>query len=518
MDDLRFFNIVRSSTPPGQPVKIIATRRPFGDPGVERVYYRLQEFVSTIVEKMHLPYALNEQRMQRWQSLFIDADYEVTKLPSYGQALASNPFVTFAAIPASSRYKFMLDEAQFSIDLFIKGPVCRGETALSVIDDNFWVFFVDPNDPNLQSETAVMAGKAKSLELPASTEKIPNPLHRWHELRKQQAAFLKEKDKFLAESLKRSEDVTLELIWDGDGDNQNAALTVYRHFDSATVKKGLLGQAPKTAWLIGYPLLERIHYLLVAGYDVYGNLGHQMNTRLYMDFLRMEGEANFLLMLPEEARIRERDFWYRNVDDKVKAFVSNPSFENHSKPGIVYKTNDQKSELFEMLKVRLDKVLPTRHTMASVNSSQTREALDRLNKLAGAPVNLLPQSAFLQITGASADEYVKLLHNDGYANNTAFLNEKKNRLPEEDTLTVLSGFIGSYPSAFYVVDEKKISNFVDAVSKLKTESDYANLLDTYGIRRTNANFWQHSDMVHSAYKKVDPVNYGVFDYGRLENR
>ncbi len=56
-------------------------------------------------------------------------------------------------------------------------------------------------------------------------------------------------------------------------DNQNAALTVFRHFDSATVVKGLVGDEPKTAWVIDYPLLERIHYLLVAGYDVYGNVG-----------------------------------------------------------------------------------------------------------------------------------------------------------------------------------------------------------------------------------------------------
>lgn len=45
--------------------------------------------------------------------------------------------------------------------------------------------------------------------------------------------------------------------------------------------------------VIGYPLFERMHYLLLAGYDVYGNIGHQLATRLYMDFLRMEGELNF---------------------------------------------------------------------------------------------------------------------------------------------------------------------------------------------------------------------------------
>jgi len=49
--------------------------------------------------------------------------------------------------------------------------------------------------------------------------------------------------------------------------------------------------------------LECIHYLLVAGFDVYGNIGHQLSTRLYMDFLRMESEFGFLALLPEETRI-----------------------------------------------------------------------------------------------------------------------------------------------------------------------------------------------------------------------
>ena len=37
----RAFRLVRSSTPPGQPLQIIATRRPYDDPGVARFWYRL---------------------------------------------------------------------------------------------------------------------------------------------------------------------------------------------------------------------------------------------------------------------------------------------------------------------------------------------------------------------------------------------------------------------------------------------------------------------------------------------
>ncbi len=113
----------------------------------------------------------------------------------------------------------------------------------------------------------------------------------------------------------------MQDIWDGDGSNQNAALTVFRHFDSATVAKGFVGSPPKTAWVVGYALMERIHYLLVAGYDQYGNVGHQLMTRMYMDFMRMEGEFNFLAFLPQKDRLRERQLWYRDVDDDVANYV-----------------------------------------------------------------------------------------------------------------------------------------------------------------------------------------------------
>ena len=91
-------------------------------------------------------------------------------------------------------------------------------------------------------------------------------------------------------------------------------LTVFRHFDSASVHKGVLGDLPKTLWVLDYPLLERIYYALVAGFDVYGTAGHQLAIRLYMDRLRIEGESHFLDYLPAEKRREIMQSWYIDVD------------------------------------------------------------------------------------------------------------------------------------------------------------------------------------------------------------
>ncbi|GAL09318.1 fatty acid cis/trans isomerase [Vibrio astriarenae] len=92
------------------------------------------------------------------------------------------------------------------------------------------------------------------------------------------------KSEFSTKEFENDVALNLDLIWAGDGQNPNAALTVFRHFDSASVVQGLVGTPPKTAWVLDYALLERIHYLLVAGFDVYGNFGHQLVTRMFMDF------------------------------------------------------------------------------------------------------------------------------------------------------------------------------------------------------------------------------------------
>ncbi|OUS14142.1 peptidylprolyl isomerase [Gammaproteobacteria bacterium 53_120_T64] len=517
LDQRKFFTLVRSTTPPGEPIELIATRRPYDDPGQERVYYRIQPLLSAIVAKTHMPYRLDEQRMQRWQALFVDVPYKVAQLPSYVPALASNPFITFDALPVHSRYQFLLDEAQFTIMAFIKGSVCRGQVALNVIQDNFWVFFTNPDPQRLEIFEDFMTQRDNSLELPAGLVDIYRPLTHWQAYKNQQQELMADQDAYLAARLP-VDAMSLKLIWDGDGVNDNAALTVFRHFDSASVEKGLLGQAPKTAWLLGYGSLERIHYLLVAGYDVFGNAGHQLLTRLYMDFLRMEAEATFLQLLPESARRRERNLWYQGVsEDDINAYLTLPAFEKKSLPDIPYQSNDEKQELFDLLNQRLEKVLPSQHQLQVITAASLRQHLARLQVVKGKSAALLPELALLRITDPKGDEYISLIANRAYSSMTSMFHEQANRRPADDTLAVIPGFIGAYPNVFLQVSSTALAGFVEAVEKLETARDYASLLDDYGVRRTDTRFWATSDIFHRAYRERYPLRSGILDFNRLEN-
>ncbi len=511
----RYYNLVRSRTPPGQPIDIIATRRPYNSPGAARFYYRLQQQRSVALAKRHMPYPLNTQRMQRWQALFLDPNYEVTTLPPYGIDVAVNPFIAYRELPQSARYKFMLDEAHFTIMGYIKGPVCRGQIALNVIDDHFWIVFVKPNSKDSLLMAEFLANESDNMRLPKTKQGAVISLLEWRDYSKGQLKFLEAKTEFIARITAGPDGtkVNLDLIWDGDGYNDNSALTVFRHINSASVVKGLVGQQPKTAWVINYSLLERIHYLLVADFDVFGNVAHQLETRLYMDFLRMEGEQNFLFFLPEKDRIPLRNFWYRGATEETKNHVMTESVANSQKTDIHYLTDNPKRELLSMLQQRQPGGKAPRYQPADPRFS-------RLQTLQGKPFSLMPEVAFVEVLAKDNSANVfTILHNDSYSNNAQIFEEQKRRIPEEDYLTVVKGFIGAYPNVFFRLSEQNLDNFVEAIMSMRSETDYASLVTVYGVRRTNVPlFWPLSDRLNAQYKKNQPIEAGLFDLNRYENR
>lgn len=515
----RFFELVRSTTPPGEPVDRIATRRPYDDPKVARPYYRIVPVHEAIVAKLHLPYRMDAARMARWKSLLFDAEYDVTDLPSYDVEVASNPFVAFRSIPARARYRFMLEEAEFTIMGFIKGAVCRGGIALNVIDDQFWVFFVDPEAKLQLHDGEFLFANAKSLRMPAEASSNARPLATWLQRSKDQLAWAKARQAALREDLAGGESkLDLSLVWDGDGDNRNAALTVFRHYDSATVVKGTVGDAPKTAWVISYPMLERIHYLLVAGFDVYGNVGHQLSTRTYMDFLRLESEAMFLSLLPDDARVSERAHWYRETEERAYAEIVEKLTEVGIDTAITYETRAQKVELFGKLRKHLDRILERRWDLDQV-PDDIATPLRALASTKGARLEHVPQTAFILVPDAPRGAQVfTLVRNDGHTNIASPFGERKRRLPNEHTLTIARGFVGTFPNAFFVAPRAQLGAFAEQLAGVRSEADYARLQQGFGVRRTDTDFWTTSDRLVAILRETSPIEAGLLDLNRYENR
>jgi hypothetical protein len=215
-----------------------------------------------------------------------------------------------------------------------------------------------------------------------------------------------------------------------------------------------------------------------------------------------------------------RDFWYRGASQDVKDYLFGRRINFEQQTGIPYTTRDPLPELFLKLRAYLSPVLIRDHEL-SFGPKELVPALQRLTTLKGRAVSWLPQTAILSVTGVRESPepvFYTLLENNAHSNISQPFAEQQRRLPDEDTLTVAHGFIGAYPNAFLQVDGSQLPQFVTAVTTLAGEADYRRLMDRYGIRRTDRRFWRHSDSAHRMYRRLAPIEAGLFDYNRLENR
>ncbi|PKM12056.1 MAG: isomerase [Gammaproteobacteria bacterium HGW-Gammaproteobacteria-3] len=528
--DAEFYRLVRSTTPPGQAIVEIDTVRPYELSAGADFYYRLRPVVATIVDKNHFVYELSDEKKARYQALFFTPDYEVTALPSYRDATAANPFKTFIDIPLNSRYKFLLDDAGYFFSGFIKGPVCRGQVAINVIQDRFWVVFIDPDSDFVEQSSAFLAENARYLSLPGSggDEIGVLDMAKYTDLGQQ---YLIKKDAFIGESLLKDQGAGLDTLWDGGGKNTNAALTVFRHFDSATVVTGFVGDTPLTGWVVDYPVFERIHYLLVAGFNVFGSSAHQVATRRYMDYIRRDAENNLLRFMPAKQRQRIYDRWYQGLGARFEKLFWEPLYSIDIETAMDFKTNDYVGEFFDQVRRRLgaaagknDAINHCRQEACpQLDASLLRQEVDkqmrRLAGLKGKQLKALPEVAFVRIeTGQPQQDLVYTLVVDKALSNVSFMFvESLRRVPEHDTLTVVPDFLGSYPNFFFAVKKDQLNDFVNMLKQARTPKSIEAFYRRFGVRRSNPEIWRYSDWFNEQHKLQNGLKAGLFDLNRYQN-
>ncbi|MFY9088123.1 fatty acid cis/trans isomerase [Arcobacter aquimarinus] len=522
-----FFELIRSTTPTNQEPKIIATRFPY-DKVEEPFYYRFKKIESTIVHKTHMVYKLDDKKLERYNELFIKPIWDQKPyLPPYDSKISANALRTFEQIPASSRYQFLLDDIHYIIMTFIRGPVCKGQIALNVIQDHFWVMFMDPKyDLSLQDKY-FLHNNIPNLSIPNEYGEDPSLYKTFKALDNYELAKKYHKNRGSIYNQHYPNGLNIDAIWKGNKKEQNdSILTIYRHFDSASVHKGALGDIPKTLWVIDFPLLERIYYSLVAGFDIFGNTAHQLLVRTHMDRLRIEGESNFLEFLPKDSRINYFNSWYigwlaqyltvytpsnNNVDIKYetkdfkKEFVNKVlDYTNNKRDSINFIEDDYKrSEIKEFYNTKQE-IEESFKTLTLPNSS---ELIKHFN---GEKSNV----AFIKIELNSGQNLVYSMVVNRWHNNVALLFDEKSRLdPTKDRINFVEGFIGSYPNLFMVVKQNDLDEFFNLLQNYNSSEDDKKILK-YAINRAHPNFWEVFDWFDKEFKKYDSLEYGLFDLNR----
>jgi hypothetical protein len=526
-----FYELIRSYTPTGKKPEIIPSLRPFDDPQVDKFYYRLQKIHSTIVHKTHMVFKFEDSVLKRFTELFIEPKWMSPphKMP-YDIEVSANPFVVFAQIPPKSRYQFLLDNSRYIVMTFIRGPVCRGQMALNVIHDHFWLMFKDPQHDITVMYPELLTIEADNLSMPIETVSQSLMKAFSDEYKKKYEEYYKTK-RYYSSNL-YPQGVGLNSIWKGERAEDAPLLTVYRHFDSASVNKGALGAEPRTMWVIDYAQLERIYYTLVAGYDVFGNLSHQTNIRRYMDFLRIEGELNFLEYMPQEKRVEMLKSWY--IGDSS---VDNAKYFNIEKipTQIKYKTDNPKNEFAEMV-VKKHLLKSTGIAFDTINYKKPGSPIPQMPKqfnskedfVEAARSITLPGTGFItSMTDSGANDiFLRVDMDDGsYIVKNLIINRWHNNVnslfngdevldPKKDTMDILDERIGSYPNVFVIVKQKDLGRFLYLMKYMRGAHEEFVELQKFFVSRSDKNFWEVYDWFQGDFNKSEPIEAGLYDLNR----
>lgn len=526
----RFFELLRSSTPPDETIKPIATVRPNDDPNGP-FFYRLRPVTGSIVHKRRINYSLDRAKQQRIDELFFSESWPIEELPGYSHIERTNPFVTFAAIPAHARYQFMLDDAEYFVRTFIHGPVCRGQIATDVIRDHFWTLFQDPKSDLFITDDAYQREVIPLLDIPGEDDDLLAAGDSWLRYLERRNDYLARRQKqYLAQ---QPEGASLAHVWSGAGWNDNALLTIFRHQNSASVVKGLVGDIPQTLWLMDYPLLEQTYYELAANFDTFGNVAHQLLTRLYFDLIRYGSEHNFLRLIPAGQRKFLLADWYQDLA-KLKFGIIYEDIDDESPSAEHFTSENPKQELaLRMLnRFRSINAMPHDPLNRCRDTSCSRadqppwiqQADKALSEIAARPaaevvgIRQLPEVTFLRVKhGKNERTIYTLLRNRAHSNVAFMFGEKLRYQPEKDRLTVYPGITGSYPNFIFDVPASQIEQFVALLGNAEKARDFEQVVQTWGIRRTHLQFWEILHDITAWQKAHQPLLAGVFDINRYEN-
>lgn len=524
-DPAHFFQLVRSRTPSGQPVDVLATRRPNDDPG-GRFYYRLRPIQEVIVRKTHITYVLNEQRLARLGQLFLDSNWTVATLPGYGTQRRANPFRTFSAIPPAVRYRFLLDDALYFVRTFIRGPVCRGQIATDVIRDNFWVLFQQPDQDLYLTNPVFRAVADPLLTLPGQSDRLTGLPVVWQASRDRRNRY---------EALRQAHYARRPLpdwphLWTG---NDQAFLSVFRSFDSASVSRGLVGEVPQTLWWMDYPLLERTYYQLVVNFDVFGNVSHQMLTRLYFDLIRNGAEVNFLRLLPPASRGAILEDWYQD-SGLLKVWLDYLDLDERTPSALRLPPGPPVLAFARQLQLQYPAIAgadPLNRCQAGAcfrpeAAPALQVAEQALSRLTNRPasrlpvVQQLPEASLLRVVLPDGQrEIYSLMRNRAHSNVAFMLGESWRYQPEQDTLTVYPGLLTSYPNFMFDLPASEVPQFVRALEQAGADASAfeQGVVARWGIRRSHPRFWFYFSDLTRYQQEREPREAGVLDMNRYEN-
>jgi len=250
-----------------------------------------------------------------------------------------------------------------------------------------------------------------------------------------------------------------------------------------------------------------------------------------MDFLRMEGELNFLSYMPKDKRLPMFKSWYIG-DDDAQDLTDLSMLHRGTK--VTYATPYPKSEFIEQVvndhllkstNIKFDDInyfkegqfpppMPKEfHTLEDFQNaarSLTAPGTGFISYITDNGINVMLMRIILD-DGTSVVR--SLVINRWHDNvNSLFNGEQSN--PKKDTLDIVKGSIGSYPNLFATVRFKDLPDFFDLIKNFDGTQHYKKKIRKYFIGRADDKFWETFDWFQNHFNEADPLQAGLYDLNR----
>jgi hypothetical protein len=529
---IHFFRMVRSSTPPGKEVVPIYTHFP-NSPIDSPFYYRLAVNDQVLTAKMHqLILDASGEKLERYKTIFAAEKWEVQELPGYTRTEATNPLKTFSGIPAKTRWKFLLADIRLHRGTIVWGPVCRGDLVLSSVQDVEWDFFENPDTSLYCNDAEYRAELDPYLAISDEPEDVVSLVVSSRDL-------IERRKEVLRKAVKRAKDgrgsrSRLDDIWKGEREGDTPLVITYRNDDNAfTAEPGVVvGDYPKTTWVLDLPILEHGMYQSVVNFDLFGSVYVWMANREGYGMTRRNAELNFLRFLPAEKRKAIYESWYLGRASKLRPEHALPDIgpEAELPAEIEFKTDDPKREFQEMLlqhvgysraNNRLNMLQPgdkldsvetaLRSIVAAADEGGENWKKFKLN---------LPEATFLRIDSPGKDAAVYTITRDRDFTSKAYAGAEHLKLnfnEPKDKVTIFPGILTAYPNFIFRVDERDVPEFAATLVAADTPVKFTAVVERWGVRRTNPEFWPIFHSFTDYVRRSRPVEAAIFDVNRYIN-
>ena len=95
--------------------------------------------------------------------------------------------------------------------------------------------------------------------------------------------------------------------------------------------------------------------------------------------------------------------------------------------------------------------------------------------------------------------------------------ESARLVPEGDTLTLVQGYLGSYPNFGFDMQAGDLGEFGRRLKTVTEAAGIEALAIRLGVRRTSPESWTTMDWMAEDFVRRQPAQAGLLDLGRYEN-